>query len=129
MPEITPWKRSYARIAIYTYSVSRSSIMIISSHLVRFRRAPELLIYRRITDAEVKFVWARPNNFSSRMFFLNRYFSFVGNIMILLSMFVVPSGTSRSAAFPTPVVQKFTCLLAAILGRNSKNSSMHPFKP
>lgn len=45
-------------------------------------------------DAEVKFVWARPRSFSSRLFLLNRYFAFVGNIVILLSMFVAPSGAS-----------------------------------
>lgn len=50
-------------------------------------------------DAEVEFVWTRPNSFSSRIFFLNRYFSFVGNIVILLSMFFVPSGASVSVCY------------------------------
>ncbi|KAF9071454.1 hypothetical protein BDP27DRAFT_1446347 [Rhodocollybia butyracea] len=40
---------------------------------------------------EVVYIWSRPNTVSSGMFFVNRYFSFTGNILILLSMFMVPS--------------------------------------
>ncbi|KAJ4485240.1 hypothetical protein J3R30DRAFT_3679944 [Lentinula aciculospora] len=45
-------------------------------------------------DEEVRYIWSRPNHFSSRLFFVNRYFSFLGNIVILLSMFFAPSGPS-----------------------------------
>ncbi|KAJ3837463.1 hypothetical protein F5878DRAFT_622387 [Lentinula raphanica] len=45
-------------------------------------------------DEEIKFIWSRPYHSSSWLFFLNRYFSFVGNIVIFLSMFFAPSGPS-----------------------------------
>ncbi|KAJ3918984.1 hypothetical protein F5877DRAFT_66923 [Lentinula edodes] len=51
-------------------------------------------LYLFAFNDEVKFMWSRPNHISSRLFFLNRYFSFVGNIVILLSMFFAPSGQS-----------------------------------
>ncbi|KAJ3782551.1 hypothetical protein GGU10DRAFT_436580 [Lentinula aff. detonsa] len=56
-------------------------------------------------DDEVRFIWSRPNHFSSRLFFLNRYFSFVGNIVILLSMFFAPS--SPSSCHPWEEFQQF----------------------
>ncbi|KIK65865.1 hypothetical protein GYMLUDRAFT_38355 [Collybiopsis luxurians FD-317 M1] len=45
-------------------------------------------------DAEVRFIWSRLSKFSSRLFLINRYFSFGGNIVILLSMFFAPAGAS-----------------------------------
>ncbi|KAE9404335.1 hypothetical protein BT96DRAFT_989399 [Gymnopus androsaceus JB14] len=38
-------------------------------------------------DTEVRLLWKRPNTRSSYLFFLNRYFSFFGNIGLLLSVF------------------------------------------
>jgi hypothetical protein len=57
------------------------------------------------TGNEVQFIWACPKSFSSGLFFLNRYFAFLGNIVILLSMFFVPSGVS--SCHPWEEVQEF----------------------
>jgi hypothetical protein len=51
------------------------------------------------SESEVKFIWTRPRTFSSFMFFLNRYFSFGGNIVIMLSMFAVSSLVSSPLVF------------------------------
>ncbi|KAH7881643.1 uncharacterized protein C8R40DRAFT_1079212 [Lentinula edodes] len=64
-------------------------------------------------DDEVKFMWSRPNHISSRLFFLNRYFSFVGNIVILLSMFFAPSG--QSSCHPWEEFQEFFHAFAQII--------------
>ncbi|KAJ3817223.1 hypothetical protein F5880DRAFT_1618484 [Lentinula raphanica] len=47
--------------------------------------------YFHMLDMEIQFIWARPTNFSSGLFFLNRYLSFFGNIVMFLSIFVPPS--------------------------------------
>ncbi|KAJ4468485.1 hypothetical protein C8R41DRAFT_871174 [Lentinula lateritia] len=64
-------------------------------------------------DDEVEFIWSRPNHFSSRLFFVNRYFSFVGNIVILLSMFFAPSG--QSSCHPWEEFQEFFHAFAQII--------------
>ncbi|KAJ3763357.1 hypothetical protein EV360DRAFT_78426 [Lentinula raphanica] len=38
-------------------------------------------------DTEVRLIWTRPNTLSSYLFFLNRYFSLIGNVFIILSIF------------------------------------------
>jgi hypothetical protein len=42
-------------------------------------------------EAEISLLWKRPNTLSSYLFFLNRYFSFFGNICVLVSIFVSTS--------------------------------------
>ncbi|KIK65869.1 hypothetical protein GYMLUDRAFT_950718 [Collybiopsis luxurians FD-317 M1] len=53
------------------------------------------LYYGHLTiDAEVRFIWTHLSSFSSQMFLLNRYFSFGGNIIILLSTFFALANAS-----------------------------------
>ncbi|KAJ3763348.1 hypothetical protein EV360DRAFT_66337 [Lentinula raphanica] len=68
---------------------------LVHSHL---SSRPAFLYYDHLLtlDEEIKFIWSRPYHSSSWLFFLNRYFSFVGNIVIFLSMFFAPSGPSLS---------------------------------
>ncbi|KAJ3723770.1 hypothetical protein C8R42DRAFT_640926 [Lentinula raphanica] len=79
-----------AQIAICIYSPLTG---LVHSHL---SSRPAFLYYDHLLtlDEEIKFIWSRPYHSSSWLFFLNRYFSFVGNIVIFLSMFFAPSGPS-----------------------------------
>ncbi|KAJ3819928.1 hypothetical protein F5880DRAFT_1673758 [Lentinula raphanica] len=72
-----------AQIAICIYSPLTG---LVHSHL---SSRPAFLYYDHLLtlDEEIKFIWSRPYHSSSWLFFLNRYFSFVGNIVIFLSMF------------------------------------------
>ncbi|KAJ3898022.1 hypothetical protein F5879DRAFT_1026733 [Lentinula edodes] len=54
-------------------------------HLIAFT----FLCYDHVLtfETEVTLIWKRPNTLSSYLFFLNRYFSLIGNIVIILSIF------------------------------------------
>ncbi|KAJ3771491.1 hypothetical protein FB446DRAFT_704602 [Lentinula raphanica] len=66
-------------------------------------------------NMEIQFIWARPTNLSSGLFFLNRYFSFLGNIVIFLSIFIPPSNNSAL----TTVIRPYVGISEAIIAVNS----------
>ncbi|GAW07275.1 hypothetical protein LENED_009253 [Lentinula edodes] len=65
-------------------------------HLIAFT----FLCYDHVLtfETEVTLIWKRPNTLSSYLFFLNRYFSLIGNIVIILSIFF--STVSLNLTFP-----------------------------
>ncbi|KAG7448397.1 uncharacterized protein BT62DRAFT_1003114 [Guyanagaster necrorhizus] len=60
-------------------------------------------------DTEIEYLWKQPQTPSARLFFLNRYLSFFGNICVTVLAFTTLSVTVRN---PSPVIQstanKFT---------------------
>ncbi|KAJ3992030.1 hypothetical protein F5050DRAFT_1905564 [Lentinula boryana] len=108
---------------LQSFSITKASIRRADSYLYLFafrcsrHSFNEAFLYydHLLTfDDEVRFIWSRPNHFSSRLFFLNRYFSFVGNIVILLSMFFAPSSPSVIVAI------LLTMRIYALYGRDKR---------
>ncbi|KAJ3763349.1 hypothetical protein EV360DRAFT_66338 [Lentinula raphanica] len=77
--------------------------------------------YFHTLDMEIQFIWARPTNLSSVLFFLNRYFSFLGNIVIFLSIFIPPSNNSALTSYNCypPICVNIRAMAQAIIAVNS----------
>ncbi|KAF5381416.1 hypothetical protein D9757_009081 [Collybiopsis confluens] len=50
-------------------------------------------------DAEIRLIWTRPKNTSRYLFFFNRYFAFVGNILAAISLYSTPFSMSVCRTF------------------------------
>ncbi|KAF9061371.1 hypothetical protein BDP27DRAFT_1406711, partial [Rhodocollybia butyracea] len=50
-------------------------------------------------DKEIQFIWKRPRNSSSYLFFINRYFAFFGNIAGCISLFIPSLSSSSCQSF------------------------------
>ena len=51
------------------------------------------------TDQEIDYLWIRPKSQSSNWFFMNRYFAFIGNLVVAVFGFLDLSAQVRWLSF------------------------------